>query len=662
MAVRLALLGAPLPRGLGRGAPGPRRTPPAGWRPGGPPAGPGADGDDRGLDAVRGASTTTSTRRAPSRALDELAAAGVPVAAGAALLGVVCRPGAARPARGPRAATAVTSGHGAGPHPVPSARRPRRAAPLHHDRLTRACRGPGAPRGPSQSPTGAACALCPAVTGRSTRPTTTRRDDEGRSRMPATLTVRLPDGSTKELADGATALDLAASIGPRLAKDAVAAGRRGPVGRPVGRPCPTAPRWPSSPTASDAGRQVLRHSTAHVLAQAVLRLWPGAHYAIGPVDRRRLLLRLRAARRRPFQRRRPRADRGGMREIMAEDQPFVREEHTDRRRGWPCSRTSPSSARSSRPSARGAEEVDAVAGSDGGPDGAAGRVDLLERRRPSSTCAGDPTCRRPSRLGPLQAPAGGRCLLARRREAAPAPADLRHGLGVREGAGRAPAPARGGRAARPPPARRRARPLLLPPRDRLGPGRLPSQGRDHPPSHGGLLAPAPRGQRLRVRLLAPHHQVRPVRDLRAPRLVRRGHVPADGARRGHGLLPQAHELPVPHPDLPEPPAVVPRAAPAAVRVRHGLPLREVRCRARAHPRAGHDPGRRPHLLHPRADGRRARLAPHVRARPATRLRARRLLPRAVHQARGQGGRQRRASGTRPPRPCARWPGPGTCRS
>ncbi len=37
--------------------------------------------------------------------------------------------------------------------------------------------------------------------------------------------------------------------------------------------------------ASEAGRDVLRHSTAHVMAQAVTRLWPGAHYAIGPAIR-----------------------------------------------------------------------------------------------------------------------------------------------------------------------------------------------------------------------------------------------------------------------------------------------------------------------------------------------------------------------------------------
>ena len=91
--------------------------------------------------------------------------------------------------------------------------------------------------------------------------------------------------------------------------------------------------------------------------------------------------------------------------------------------------------------------------------------------------------------------------------------------------------------------------------------------------------------RVLVRQLAAHHQGEPVRDLGPPRLVRRRHVPADGARRRHRVLPQADELPVPHPDLPEPDALVPRAAAAVLRVRHRLPLREVGRGARPHPRA-----------------------------------------------------------------------------
>ena len=77
---------------------------------------------------------------------------------------------------------------------------------------------------------------------------------------------------------------------------------------------------------------MLRHSTAHVLAQAVLRLWPGAKYAIGPVIEDGFyydfelpggahftdedLVRIEAT----------------MREIMAEDQPFIRHEHGPSRR------------------------------------------------------------------------------------------------------------------------------------------------------------------------------------------------------------------------------------------------------------------------------------------------------------------------------------------
>ena len=61
----------------------------------------------------------------------------------------------------------------------------------------------------------------------------------------------------------------------------------------------------------------------------------------------------------------------------------------------------------------------------------------------------------------------------------------------------------------------------LPGRDRLGPGGVPPQGRHPPQGDGGLLAPAARGGRLRVRLHPAHHQGAAVRDHRTPRLVRR---------------------------------------------------------------------------------------------------------------------------------------------
>ena len=64
---------------------------------------------------------------------------------------------------------------------------------------------------------------------------------------------------------------------------------------------------------------------------------------------------------------------------------------------------------------------------------------------------------------------------------------------------------------------------------------------------------------------------------------------------GPGLLPQAHELPDAQPDLPRPRAQLPRAAAAPGRVRHRVPLREVRHPAGPHARARPDPGRRAHL-------------------------------------------------------------------
>ncbi|HSL75047.1 MAG TPA: threonine--tRNA ligase [Ilumatobacteraceae bacterium] len=95
------------------------------------------------------------------------------------------------------------------------------------------------------------------------------------------ITVSLPDGSVRELADDATALDLAAAIGSGLRKAAVAAvvdGRETDLTAPLHDGAVV-----SIITAgTDEGRHVLRHSTAHVMAQAVTRLFPGAKFSIGP--------------------------------------------------------------------------------------------------------------------------------------------------------------------------------------------------------------------------------------------------------------------------------------------------------------------------------------------------------------------------------------------
>jgi len=99
--------------------------------------------------------------------------------------------------------------------------------------------------------------------------------------MSEQITVTLPDGSQREVPAGTTPADVATAIGPRLAKAAVAAKADGDwidLDRPLDRDVELAIIVPDSAD----GREVLRHSTAHVLAEAVTGLFPGAKYAIGP--------------------------------------------------------------------------------------------------------------------------------------------------------------------------------------------------------------------------------------------------------------------------------------------------------------------------------------------------------------------------------------------
>src|SRR5688500_2222989 len=97
----------------------------------------------------------------------------------------------------------------------------------------------------------------------------------------ADITISLPDGSTRAMAEGATAGDLAAAIGPRLAKAAVIAEVNG-VERDLVWPLADGDAVAIVTDSSERGLYTLRHSTAHVLAQAVLDLFPGATFAIGP--------------------------------------------------------------------------------------------------------------------------------------------------------------------------------------------------------------------------------------------------------------------------------------------------------------------------------------------------------------------------------------------
>jgi threonyl-tRNA synthetase len=98
------------------------------------------------------------------------------------------------------------------------------------------------------------------------------------------MKVILPDFSELELPDGATGLDAAAAIGPKLAQEAVLVrsnGRAQDLRLPLENGQPIQILTTRDADDPDA-LYVLRHSAAHLLAEAVRRLYPGTKIAIGP--------------------------------------------------------------------------------------------------------------------------------------------------------------------------------------------------------------------------------------------------------------------------------------------------------------------------------------------------------------------------------------------
>jgi len=99
--------------------------------------------------------------------------------------------------------------------------------------------------------------------------------------LPGAMKVTLPDGNGLDLPDGASGLDAAAAVGPRLAKAAVAVQVDGEV-RDLRLPLHDGESVRIITDRDPEALAVLRHSTAHVMAQAVLHLWPDTKIAIGP--------------------------------------------------------------------------------------------------------------------------------------------------------------------------------------------------------------------------------------------------------------------------------------------------------------------------------------------------------------------------------------------
>ncbi|MDB5707398.1 MAG: thrS [Sphingomonas bacterium] len=141
--------------------------------------------------------------------------------------------------------------------------------------------------------------------------------------------ITLPDGSVREVAPGTTPADIAAAIGPGLAKAAIAARVDGDL-RDIMRPFEGDAHLALVTSRDEADAlELARHDYAHVLAEAVQNLFPGTQITFGPstddgfyydfappkVD----------GRERPFTEEDLPAIEQAMREVIARDEPLVRE-------------------------------------------------------------------------------------------------------------------------------------------------------------------------------------------------------------------------------------------------------------------------------------------------------------------------------------------------
>jgi threonyl-tRNA synthetase len=100
--------------------------------------------------------------------------------------------------------------------------------------------------------------------------------------MSEMLSIKLPDGSVREVARGATPADVAAAIGPGLAKAALAARVNGEV-RDLARPFEEDSELALITARDEADAlELARHDFAHVLAEAVQNLFPGTQITFGP--------------------------------------------------------------------------------------------------------------------------------------------------------------------------------------------------------------------------------------------------------------------------------------------------------------------------------------------------------------------------------------------
>ncbi|MDX5985927.1 threonine--tRNA ligase [Sphingomonas echinoides] len=142
--------------------------------------------------------------------------------------------------------------------------------------------------------------------------------------MSALFRISLPDGSVREVAPGTTPADVAAAIGPGLAKAAIAARVDGEL-RDIMRPfeADSALALVTAKDEADA-LELARHDYAHVLAEAVQNLFPGTQITFGPSTDDGFYYDF-APKDRPFTDEDLPAIEAEMRRIIGKDEPLIRE-------------------------------------------------------------------------------------------------------------------------------------------------------------------------------------------------------------------------------------------------------------------------------------------------------------------------------------------------
>ena len=141
--------------------------------------------------------------------------------------------------------------------------------------------------------------------------------------MPPEIHVTLPDGSEKRVPAGSTSADLAKAIGPGLARAALAARVNGEVWD-LARPLPDGAKVVILTDKDPPALDVLRHSSAHVLATAVRQLFPRAQIGFGPPIEDGFYYDFQVPT--PFSPEDLAKIEAKMREVVQADYPFVREE------------------------------------------------------------------------------------------------------------------------------------------------------------------------------------------------------------------------------------------------------------------------------------------------------------------------------------------------